>query len=115
MRGLVPKEMTRLMKVALGEENSDFVLMGEALVNVYTGELLEDRCVAIKGKWIAYVGSMVSDFTGSEMECLDVSGEVPMFGLIEGHTHLMLFIVHRMNFCVTGREGEPQLLYGPDG
>ena len=51
-----PQETTQLMKVALGEEKADLTIVNANVVNVYTGEILPDQGIGIKGKWIAYVG-----------------------------------------------------------
>ena len=49
-------ETHQLMKVALGEEKADLIVVNANVVNVYTGEILPNLGIAIKGKWIAYVG-----------------------------------------------------------
>jgi adenine deaminase len=82
------RDAKALMKVALGEQKADLALINARCVNVYTGELLDDREIRIKGKWIAYVGKGSRSTGGSAMEVIDVKGQIVIPGLIDGHTHL---------------------------
>jgi adenine deaminase len=79
-----------LIKVALGEEKADMALVNARCVNVYTGELLDDCAISIKGKWIAYVGRDPQSTIGSATRVIDVKGQTVIPGLIDGHTHLAL-------------------------
>ena len=83
-----PEEASQLMKVALGEEKADLAVINAEIVNVYTGELLEDQSVTVKGKWIAYVGQNSGDGMGPQTEVIDARGQTVIPGLIEGHTHI---------------------------
>ena len=83
-----PEEASQLMKVALGEEKADLAVINAKIVNVYTGELLEDQSVTVKGKWIAYVGPNAGDSMGPQTEIIDARGQTVIPGLIEGHTHI---------------------------
>ena len=83
-----PEEASQLMKVALGEEKADLAVINAKIVNVYTGELLEDQSVTVKGKWIAYVGQNAGDGMGPQTEIIDARGQTVIPGLIEGHTHI---------------------------
>ena len=83
-----PEEASQLMKVALGEEKADLAVINAEIVNVYTGELLEDQSVTVKGKWIAYVGPNAGDSMGPQTEIIDARGQTVIPGLIEGHTHI---------------------------
>ena len=83
-----PEEASQLMKVALGEEKADLAVINAKIVNVYTGELLEDQSVTVKGKWIAYVGQNAGDSMGPQTEIIDARGQTVIPGLIEGHTHI---------------------------
>ena len=47
------RDSKTLMKVALGQEKADLAIVNAQLVNVYTGELIENCAVSIKDKWIA--------------------------------------------------------------
>jgi adenine deaminase len=83
-----PDENIQLTKVALGEEKADLAVINAKIVNVYTGELLEDQSVTVKGKWIAYVGQNAGDSMGPQTEIIDAGGQTVIPGLIEGHTHI---------------------------
>jgi adenine deaminase len=83
-----PEEASQLMKVALGEEKADLVIVNADAVNVYTGEILKEYDISVKGKWIAYVGQNAEDSIGSQTEVIDARGQTVIPGLIEGHTHI---------------------------
>jgi len=83
-----PQETSQLMKVALGEEKADLTILNAKVVNVYTGEILPDLGIAIKGKWIAYVGQNAGDSIGPQTEVIDAKGQTIIPGLIDGHTHI---------------------------
>lgn len=83
-----PDEAKALMKVALGQEKADLVVVNSRLANVYTGELLDDCAVSIKGKWIAYVGRNPEDTIGPKTEVIDAGSQTVIPGLIDGHTHM---------------------------
>ena len=88
---LNPENMKELMKVSLGEEKADLVITGGELVNVYSGEVLKDHSVAVKGKWIAYVGPDPAHTVGPETELIDASGRVLIPGLVDGHAHMIYY------------------------
>lgn len=77
-----------LMQVALGRAPADLAIVHARLANVYTGELLEDYAVTVKGKWIAYVGPAPEDNIGAETVVIDAEGMTVIPGLIDGHSHL---------------------------
>lgn len=77
-----------LMKVALGQAKADLAVVNAKLVNVYTGELIENCAVSIKEKWIAYVGQDPKETIGPKTEVIDAKGKTVIPGLIDGHTHL---------------------------
>jgi adenine deaminase len=83
-----PDEAKALMKVALGQEKADLVVVNARLANVYTGELLDDCAVSIKGQWIAYVGRNPGDTIGPKTEVIDAGSQTVIPGLIDGHTHM---------------------------
>lgn len=83
-----PKEAKQLMKVALGQEKADLVIANADVVNVYTGEILKEFDISVKGKWIAYVGRNAGDSIGPQTEVIDARGQTVIPGLIEGHTHI---------------------------
>ncbi len=83
-----PEESLELMKVALGEEKADLVIVNADVVNVYTGEILKDLAISVKDKWIAYVGQNAADSMGPQTAVIDARGQTVIPGLIEGHTHM---------------------------
>lgn len=88
LRPKTPAETHELMKVSLGEEKADLVIVNADVVNVYTGEILKDRTISVKGKWIAYVGQNARESIGPQTEVIDAGGQTVIPGLIEGHTHI---------------------------
>jgi adenine deaminase len=81
-------ETKQLIKVALGEEKADLAVVNAKIVNVYTGELLEDQAITVKGKWIAYVGQNAAEAVGPDTQVIDAEGRTVIPGLIDGHTHI---------------------------
>ena len=122
------EERAALMRVALGLESADMVILNASVVNVYTGEIMENCPVGIKGKWIASVGRDAASAAGASTVVLDAAGKTLIPGLIEGHTHLWFqtveavvpylirggtttFIVETLDvFPVAGYEGVGELL-----
>jgi adenine deaminase len=86
------RDSKMLMQVALGQEEADLTIVNAKLVNVYTGELIENCAISIKGKWIAYVGHDPKDTIGPKTEVIDAKGKTVIPGLIDGHTHLACLI-----------------------
>ena len=79
------------MQVALGQEKADLLIINANLLNVYSGELLDQQSIGIKGEWIAYVGDEPEDIIGPRTEVIDARGQTVIPGLIDGHTHLLWF------------------------
>ncbi len=77
-----------LTSVTMGKEKADLAIVNAALVNVYTGELLDGYSVGVKGEWIAYVGDDPGDTIGLDTEIIDAKGKTIIPGLIDGHAHL---------------------------
>lgn len=84
------RDSKTLINVALGQEKADLAIVNARCANVYTGELLEDCAISIKGKRIAYVGKDPKTTIGSATEVIDAKGQTVIPGLIDGHTHLAL-------------------------
>ncbi len=80
-----------LMRVALGVEPADMVILNASVVNVYTGEIMENCPVSIKGKWIAAVGPGAQSAIDESTLILDAAGKTLVPGLIDGHTHVCFF------------------------
>jgi len=77
-----------LASVTMGKERADLAIVNAAIVNVYTGELLDGYSVTGKGEWIAYVGDDPGDMIGPDTEIFDAKGKTIIPGLIDGHAHL---------------------------
>ena len=56
-------KIKELVSVAMGDEQADLVITNGDVLNVYTGELLKNWSVSIKGDRIAFLGTEV-DHTG---------------------------------------------------
>ena len=80
--------MRRLAEVAQGRARADLVLMGGAVVNVYTEEVHRDWGVAVADGRVAYLGPDAESRAGDQTEVIDLKGDMLAPGLIEGHTHL---------------------------
>ena len=77
-----------LIKVALGREKADLAVVNARLINVFTGEILDNSSVSIKDKWIAAVGNDLKYSIGAKTEVIDAGGKTVIPGFIDGHTHL---------------------------
>ena len=104
---LKPKSVTethQLMKVALGEQKADLTVVNANVVNVYTGEILPNRGIAVKDKWIAYVGENAGDTIGPQTAVIDAEGQTVIPGLIDGHTHIawMFTAAEFLKYAVSG-------------
>ena len=87
---LAGTEKTReLMNAILDKEKADMAIVNATVLNVYTGEVLEDNSVAIKGEWIAFVGHDSKDTIGPDTHVIDAAGKTIIPGLIDGHTHIV--------------------------
>jgi adenine deaminase len=85
-----------LIRVALGKEKADLVIKGGTLVNVYTGELLEDYSVSVKGDKIAFVGEDAGHTIGDNTQVIDASGKVLTPGFIDAHFHAYISLDEQM-------------------
>jgi adenine deaminase len=82
-------KITQLMKVALGQAEADIAIANAELVNVYTGELLKNQTVLIKGDSIAYVGEKAPHSAmGATTRVINAEGKTVIPGFIDGHTHV---------------------------
>jgi len=96
MLGCNAEERAALMRVALGVEPADTVILNGSVVNVYTGEIIEKCPVSIKGKWIAAAGPDAASAAGASTLVLDAAGKTLIPGLIDGHTHMWLHTVEAL-------------------
>ena len=68
------RDSEKLIEVALGREKADLAVVNARLVNVYTGEILDNCSVSIKDKWIAAVGNDLEYSIGAKTEVIDAGG-----------------------------------------
>ncbi|MFP3880349.1 MAG: amidohydrolase family protein, partial [Dehalococcoidia bacterium] len=90
------EDIRTLIRVALGKEKADLVIKGGALVNVYTGELLENHCVSVKGNKIAFVGEDADHTIGNSTRVIDASGKILTPGFIDAHFHAYIALDEQM-------------------
>lgn len=77
-----------LIDVALGNAPGDLAIVNARLVNVYTGEILDNQSVVTCGERIACVGTDVEYAIGDATTVIDAEGATLIPGLIDGHTHV---------------------------
>lgn len=82
------KQRARVIQTALGKVKADIVLAGGQLVNVYSGEILPDLWVAVKGNRVAYVGGPHPELVDDNTAIHELEGRFLLPGFIDGHTHL---------------------------
>jgi adenine deaminase len=80
------KTIRSLQKVALGKELPDLIIRGASAVNVYTGEIIPDCRVSVKGRYIACAGAEEVE-AGPSTEVIDAAGKFLVPGFIDPHTH----------------------------
>lgn len=73
------------------KEPADLVVGEGKIVNVYTGEILNEYSIGIKGKWIVCVDKNLSSIIGPATEYLDVEGKYIIPGLIDAHAHIIAY------------------------
>lgn len=76
-----------IVVTALGRERADLVIENSTLVNVYSGELVENTDVAVKENRIALVGD-AGHTIGENTRVLDVEGNFLAPGFLDGHVHI---------------------------
>jgi adenine deaminase len=84
-------QIKELIDTSLGKTKADLAIVGADLVNVYTGELLENQSVAIKRNRIAFVGDNAEHAIGPDTNVVNATGKILIPGLIDAHTHLLNF------------------------
>ena len=82
------KDRAKLLDVALGKSKADLTVVNAKLLNVYTGEILENHAISIWNKWIAYVGKDARHTIGHKTTVIDAQGKTVIPGFIDGHTHI---------------------------
>lgn len=82
------QDQAALMAVAAGIQTADLIVSNCRILNVYTGEIINDHSICIKGRWIACISPDASAVTGPETRVMDAQGMTVIPGMIDGHTHL---------------------------
>ncbi|MBE1441224.1 adenine deaminase [Paenibacillus sp. OAS669] len=77
-----------LVAFARGEKKATLFIRNGSLVNVMSGEILPNTCVAIVGTRIAYVGPFVEGMIGSDTKVIEAEGKYIAPGLLDGHCHI---------------------------
>jgi len=90
------EDTNTLVRVALGKEKADLVIKAGTLVNVYTGELLDDYSVSVKGNRIAFVGEDADHTIGDSTRVIDASGKILAPGFIDAHFHAYISLDEQM-------------------
>ena len=80
--------LTALTRVASGQEDADLAILNARIVNVYSGEILDNCTVGIKGEWIAWVGEAPKKVDEARTRVIDAGGKTLIPGFIDGHTHM---------------------------
>ncbi len=76
-----------LVETALGHEKADLVVKNATLVNVDSGELLENTGIAVKSSRIVFVGN-VNHTIGTNTNVVDAKGKYLAPGFLDGHVHV---------------------------
>ena len=96
--------LTSLTRVALGQEDADLAILNARIVNVYSGEILDNCSVGIKGEWIAWVGDSPKKVDEAHTRVIDARGKTVIPGFIDGHTH-MAWLTDPVEFLETAMKG----------
>ncbi len=81
-------QIEKLIRGALGEIKADLIVTGGKLINVYSGEILENTEIAVLDGRICYVGRSAAHARGEATRILDAGGLYISPGFIDGHTHI---------------------------
>ncbi len=118
-------EAKAVTEVTLGRAAADLAVVDAVLLNVYTGEMLAGTTVAVKGPWIAWVGTEPGARISPRTTVVDAGGAVLAPGFIDGHTHLADMIYPPQEFvryavpggttAVVTETIEPYPIQGLDG
>jgi len=96
--------LTALARVASGHQDADLAILNARIVNVYSGEILDNCSVGIKGEWIAWVGDAPKKVDEARTRVIDAAGKTVIPGLIDGHTH-MAWLTDPAEFLETAMKG----------
>ena len=96
--------LAALTRVASGLEDADLAILNARIINVYSGEILDNCSVGIKGEWIAWVGDAPKKVDETLTRVIDASGKTVVPGFIDGHTH-MAWLSNPADFMETAMKG----------
>ena len=82
------RDLPRLIRVALGKAPADLAVVDARLVNVYTGEIVDNQTICVSDQWIASVGPRADASIGPQTTVIEAAGRTLIPGLIDGHAHL---------------------------
>lgn len=91
--------------MCLGRVKADLVLECKTLLNVLSGEILDNVSVAIKNDRIAYVGKKADHIVGFGTEVLRIRNGVVVPGFVDAHTHIDML-------CTPTEQAEMTLIHG---
>ncbi|MBC7131377.1 adenine deaminase, partial [Candidatus Bathyarchaeota archaeon] len=94
-----------LIDVCLGRIKADLVVKCKSMLNVFSGEILDDISIAVKGDKIAYVGKNAETMMGTGTEVLKISDGTAVPGLIDAHTHMDML-------CTPTEQAKHMLIHG---
>lgn len=77
-----PALKKELIQTALGQRGADLYIQNGRLVNVYSGEILEEHNIAVCGQRIAYAGPS-REMIAPETEVIDAAGAYLLPGYID--------------------------------
>ncbi|MCJ7842720.1 adenine deaminase [Lederbergia sp. NSJ-179] len=101
MRKKIYEVSQYLSKVARGEEKAELVLTNGTVVNVFTGEFLENTDVAVVEGRIAYVGN-AQHTIGEKTKVMEANGRYVVPGFIDGHMHVESTMLSVTEFAKAG-------------
>lgn len=81
------RHIEKLVLTALGREKASLVIENGILVNVFTGELIENTGIAVVDNRIALVGK-TSHTIGPDTMIIDAKGKYLAPGFLDGHVHV---------------------------
>jgi len=77
-----------LVATARGDMKATLVIQHAKLVNVTSGEILDDMSIGVQGSRIAFVGKDASHLIGDTTKVIDAQGRYVAPGLLDGHCHI---------------------------
>lgn len=98
MRSRIWELSDTLVRVALGKEKADLVILNSTFVNVNSGEVLEGWGVAIKGDRIAIIGE-VEHTIGPQTTVIDARRMYLTPGFLDAHVHVESSMLCLTNFA----------------